>query len=256
MRTWISVALVLLGLLLSLGGPSGAAQGPTAEELVRGVDRLLRADSNIMQIEMDVTTPDYQRTDVLKAYMEGEEKALIKLISPEEERGTGWLKLGEELWMYIPSIDQLMKIPPTMMMESFRGSTFSYDDLVKESSIVRDYTPQIIDTESRGGMAVYVLELDPKPDAPVVYGKILLWVREDFIPVKQEFYDEEGTALKVTNYREIEELGGRTIPTVWVTVDLLEDHHVTTFVIMSAEFDVEIDPEVFTLEYLKDPSRF
>jgi outer membrane lipoprotein-sorting protein len=255
MRTWI-FSILVLGLLLVLGGPSGVAQGPTAEELVRGVDQLLRAESHIMQVEMDVTTPDYQRTDVLKIYMEGEEKALIKLIAPDEERGTGWLKLGEELWMYIPSIDQLMKIPPSMMMESFRGSTFTYDDLVRESSIVRDYTPQIAGTESRDGMTVYVLQLDPKPDAPVVYGKILLWVREDFIPVKEEFYDEDGTALKVSNFREIEELGGRTIPTVWVTVDLLEDHHVTTFVIMSAQFNIAIDPEVFTLEYLQDPTRF
>jgi|GEM_PF-6772299 len=190
MRIWISIALVsILGLFLSLGGPSRAAQGPTAEELVHGVDQLLRADSNIMQFEMDVTTPDYQRTDVLKGYMEGQEKALVKLIAPEEERGTGWLKLGDQLWMFIPSVNQLMKIPPSMMMESFRGSTFSYDDLVKESSIVRDYTSKIVDTESREGMTVYLLELDPKPDAPVVYGKILLWVRQDFIPLKEEYYD-------------------------------------------------------------------
>lgn len=256
MRTWISVVLVLLGLLLSLGGPSRAAQGPTAQELVHGVDQLLRADSSIMQIEMDVTTPDYQRTDVLKIYMKGEEKALIKLIAPAEGRGTGWLKLGDQLWMYIPSIDQLMKIPPSMMMQSFRGSTFSYDDLVKESSIVRDYTSKIVSSESQDGRTVYLLELDPKPDAPVVYGKILFWVREDFIPLKEEFYAEEGTALKVTNFREIKKMGGRTIPTVWVTTDLLEKHHVTTLVIISAEFDVKIDPQVFTLKYLEDPSKF
>lgn len=256
MRPGGSVAALLVGLLLLAGGASQADRGPTAEELIRGVDQLLRADSNIMRIEMDVTTPDFQRTDVMKIYMEGEEKALIKLIAPEEDRGVGWLKLGSEVWMYIPSIDQLTKIPPTMMMQSFRGTTFSYDDLVRESSITRDYTPEILETESRQGMTVYVLELHPKPDAPVVYGKIVFWVREDFIPVKQEFYDEQGTALKVCNFQKIEERGGRTIPTVWVTTDLLEEKHITTFVIMSAQFNVEIDPQVFTLEYLKDPTRF
>ena len=250
----VLIALVLMG--LGVGNLSYAAQVQTAGELVHGVYQLLRADSYIMQIRMEVKTPDYQRTDMMKIYMEGEEKALIKLIAPQEGRGTGWLKLGNKLWMYIPSIGQLMKIPPAMMMQPFRGSAFSYDDLVKESSIVQDYTPKIIASEAQDGVTVYTLELDPKPTAPVVYGKVLLWVREDFVPTKEEFYDENGDPIKVCTFGEIKELGGRRIPTVWVMQNLEEKGNLTTLTITKAQFNVKIDPLIFTLAYLKDPTKF
>ena len=128
------------------------------------------------------------------------------------------------------------------------------DDLVKSSSVVDDYASRILREDPAGGVQAYVLELIPKPDASVVWGKILYWVRKgDFIPLKQEFYDERGTLVRVMTFSEIRPMGGRTIPTRWEIRPAERPGNSTAIRIKSAVYDRPIDPEIFTQRNLQKP---
>lgn len=203
--------------------------------------------------EMTIKDPRWERTLKLKAWeMRKEKKSFIRILSPPKEKGIGTLKIGLEMWNYLPRVERIIKIPPSMMMQPWMGSDFTNDDLVKESSIVEDYLHRVIGEEKIGGFDAYRVEAVPKPDAPVVWGKILYWVRKkDFIPLKQEFYSERGELIRVMTFSEIKEMGGRVLPTYWEMVPVKKEGRMTTLRILEAEFDIPIPEEIFTLRNLK-----
>jgi hypothetical protein len=151
-------------------------------------------------------------------------------------------------------VERTIKIPPSMMLQPWMGSDFTNDDLVKSSSLIDDYVSGILREEPAGGAQAYVLELIPKPDAAVVWGKILYWVRKsDLIPLKQEFYDERGALIRVMTFSEIRSMGGRTIPTRWEIRPAEKPGNSTAVQIKSAVYDRPIDPEIFTQRNLQKP---
>jgi hypothetical protein len=135
-----------------------------------------------------------------------------------------------------------------MMMQPWMGSDFTNDDLVKESSLADDYTHRIIGSDTVGaGTPSYIVESIPKPDAPVVWGRIVLRVRKaDFLPVREEFYDERGTLVRVMRFSDVRSLGGRTVSTRWEMRPVGKPEHVTTVVMTSATYDAQIPADVFT----------
>jgi outer membrane lipoprotein-sorting protein len=139
-----------------------------------------------------------------------------------------------------------------MMMQPWMGSDFTNDDLVKESSIVEDYVHKVMGKEKIDGFDAYHVEAVAKPDAPVVWGKILYWVRvEDFIPLREEFYSEKGELIRVMSFSDIKEIGGRVLPTFWKMVPVKKKDRMTTFRLIEVEFDIPIPDEIFTLRNLK-----
>ena len=219
----------------------------TPEEMVKKVDDLLRGKSNVMTMQMIVTTPDWTRENTMKSWSLGTDKAFVKMLSPAKDKDTRFLKLEYNLWMYIPKVEKVIKIPPVMMMESFMGSDFSYDDMVKESSMVEDYVPHLMGRDTIEQEENYVLELVPKPEAPVVYDKLKLWVRaKDFIPTREEFYNEKKEITKVMIFRDVKKMGDRFIPTYWEMTNLKKKDHKTIIKIQEAQFNIEIKPLIFT----------
>ena len=238
------VILISLSLFANL---SNSAFSITPEEIVKKVDDLLRGKSNIMTMQMIVTTPDWTRENTMKSWSLGTDKAFVKILSPAKDKDTRFLKLEYNLWMYIPKVEKVIKIPPVMMMESFMGSDFSYDDMVKESSIVKDYVPHLVDRDTIEQEENYVLELVPKPAAPVVYGKLKLWVRtKDLIPTREEYYNEKKEIIKVMVFKDIIKMGDRFIPTYWEMTNLKKKDHKTIIRIQEAQFNIKINPSLFT----------
>jgi outer membrane lipoprotein-sorting protein len=239
--------IIILTSLLFFANPIKGAFSITPEEIVKKVDDLLRGKSNVMTMQMIVTTPDWTRENTMKSWSLGTDKAFVKILSPAKDKDTRFLKLEYNLWMYIPKVEKVIKIPPVMMMESFMGSDFSYDDLVKESSMVKDYVPHLVGRDTIEQEENYVLELIPKPDAPVVYGKLKLWVRaKDLIPVREEFYSEKKEVIKVMIFKDIKKMGDRLIPTFWEMTNLKKKDHKTIIKIKEAQFDLKMDPSIFT----------
>lgn len=244
---------ILLALALGLAAPA-AAQESSARDLVDRVESLLWGRTVQGEYEMTITTPRWQRTLALRAWMERPKRSFIRILAPAKEKGIGSLRIGAEMWNYLPNVERTIKIPPSMMLQPWMGSDFTNDDLVKSSSIVDDYSSRILREEALEGAAAYVLELIPKPDAAVVWGKILYWVRKsDVMPLKEEFYDERGTLVRVMTFTEVKPMGGRTIPTRWEIRPADKPGNSTVILVKSALYDRAIDGEIFTQRNLQKP---
>ena len=238
-----------IALMLALCTPA-LAQEPAARDILERVENLLWGRTVQGEYEMTITTPRWQRSLALRAWMERPRRSFIRILAPAKEKGIGSLRIGAEMWNYLPNVERTVKIPPSMMLQPWMGSDFTNDDLVKSSSIVEDYLSRILREEGPG----YVLELIPKPDAAVVWGKILYWVRKaDFIPLKEEFYDERGALVRTMTFSEVKPMGGRTIPTRWEIRPADKPGNMTAIVVKSAVYDRPIDAEIFTQRNLQKP---
>lgn len=238
------------------GTPAAQAQtAPASEakalEIVKKIDELYRAQSSYAQVEMEIVTPDWQRTLVLKAWSKGEDKTLIRILQPKKEAGVGTLRIGNEMWNYLPNTDKVIKIPPSMMMSSWMGSDFTNDDLVKEYTFVHDFTFRLINPEGAEKGLLYI-ESKPKPGVPIVWDKIVIAAREsDLLPVWQKFYDEKGKVVRVMAYTDIKTFGKRTIPSVMEMVPQTKQGYKTVLRYRDVEFDRALDDSIFSLRNLQ-----
>ena len=224
-----------------------------ATAIVKNSDDLIRGNSIQGIYVMNISTPQWQRELKLQVYSLEKDKMFIRILSPEKESGIGTLRIKNEMWNYLPRVEKLIKIPPSVMMQPWMGSDFNNDDLVKESSIVNDYSHSILMEEEIEGRMTYKIELRPKPGAPVVWGKIFRWVSKDgFIPMKEEYYNEKGKLIKVLDYSDVEKVSDRVIPRTWKMTSLIEKGHTTTITIIEANYNTPIDESVFTLTNLRN----
>ncbi|MHC6052197.1 outer membrane lipoprotein-sorting protein [Ralstonia solanacearum] len=230
------------------------AEEPDGRTLVDRVDTLLWGKTLQGEFQMTITTPRWQRTLELRAWMERPRRSFVRILAPAKEAGIGSLRIGSEMWNYLPNIERTIKIPPSMMLQPWMGSDFTNDDLVKQSSAVNDYTHRILRTETLNGAASYVVESLPKPDAAVVWGKVLYWIRQaDAIPLKQEYYNERNELVRVLTFSDVGPMGGRIIPNKWEMRPVKDPGHSTVIVVKSARYDQPIDAELFTQRNLQKP---
>jgi outer membrane lipoprotein-sorting protein len=231
---------------------SASLTAQTAEQILRRSEDLLKGKTSRGTFSMTIETPDYTRTMEMDSWWVGNDKALIVITSPRREAGNKTLKIDNELWMYLRNTETTIKVPPSMMLQSWNGSDFTNDDLVRESSLIDDYTMRILARDSVAGAPTWQLELIPKPNAPVVWGRILYWVRmADYLPARAEYYDERGTRTRTMTFEDIRRMGGRVIPARQSMVNDLKPGHRTTFEYKSVEFDVAISDRIFSFRELE-----
>ncbi len=244
--TTTAIALLLIS--------SALAQQPDAREIVRRSDDLMRGETSRGTYEMTVKTPDWKRTLRLNAWSSGRDKTFIRILYPPKEAGITTLRIDYNMWNYLPNVERTIKIPPSMMFQPWMGSDFTNDDLVKESSVVKDYTHTIVDEETVDSHQAYKIRLDPKPGAPVTWGKLIQWIRKgDYVPLRQEFYAERGKLVKVLKYSDIRKMSDRLIPAVWHMESMTKKGHHTTIVVKDVVYNEPIDESVFTMSNLKSP---
>jgi outer membrane lipoprotein-sorting protein len=220
--------------------------------LVERAEKQVRGDSFAGQLKMIVEKSGQSRTLELKSWMKGDDHSLVRILSPAKDKGSGNLRIKMELWQYLPKVERVVKIPPSMMLQSWMGSDFSNDDLVKSSSLARDYTHKLLGLETANGQKSFKIECLPKKDAKIVWGKVLLWVREsDSSPVKQEFYSEKGKLQKTFDGFEHKSFGKRTIPTKVVMTPAGVTDQKTTLEYIEAKFDLKLPDSLFTQEKLR-----
>ncbi|MGD8779968.1 MAG: outer membrane lipoprotein-sorting protein [Ignavibacteria bacterium] len=203
-------------------------------------------------IEMDIVTPDYNRTLKMESWWIGNEKALIKVKAPRKEAGNKWLKIENEMWNYLKNTETTIKIPPSMMLQSWNGSDFTNDDLVRESSLYDDYFLKLIGEEKIKNEMCWKIQLDPKPDAAVVWGKLFYWVRKsDLLPARTEYYDEKNKLIRHMVFTDIKNVGNRKIPSKWEMINDIKEGHSTTFKIVDMKFDININDRTFSFQELE-----
>jgi len=242
--------LILFFCLPVVAAPSNAT------ELVRKAENHMQGKSFRGTMSMKVEHEGQTRDMRMRFWLSGHDKALIKILEPQKDRGTGNLRLNLELWQYLPNVNRTIRIPPSMMLQSWMGSDFTNDDLVKASSLVSDYTHKILSQENLDGVKSIKILLEPKKDAPVVWGKIHMWVRDpDGVPLKQEFYNEKGQIVKVMNGSQIKSFGAHSIPTIVKMTNVKKNGQSTTLTYEPSTlvFDQALSEDLFTQLNLKKP---
>jgi outer membrane lipoprotein-sorting protein len=224
-----------------------------ATEIIRKADEKLRGKKTAYS-EMTITTvrPKWSREMKMKSWSKGSDYSLILITHPAREKGMTFLKREKELWNWVPSIERTIKLPPSMLMQSWMGTDLTNDDLVKESSSVNDYTHKMLSDSTILGRKCWKLELTPKPEAPVVWGKIIVFIDQtDYIQLRSEFYDEDEYLVNLMNASKIQLMGGQKIATKLEMVPVEKKGQKTIMQIDNIVFDQPISEDFFTTRNMK-----
>lgn len=241
--------ILTLGLVLIwASGISG--QNPT--EIVQKADDHLRGESSQGEMTMTIVRPTWDRTISMKTWSRGTRFSLILITAPARDQGSSFLKRNNEIWNWVPSIGRSVKLPPSMMMQSWMGSDFTNDDLVRESSVVNDYTHEMYGESSIDGMDVYIVDLRPKPEAPVVWGLVRMYITKDeYLQLRTEFFDEDDELINISEGKDVKEFDGRRIPSKLIMTPVDKPGHQTIMEYKSIRFSANIPESFFTVQNMR-----
>lgn len=226
--------------------------GQNASEIIKKAEEKLRGSNSKGSMTMTIERPSWQRTISMKMWSRGTAYSMIYITDPARDKGTVFLKREKEIYNWIPNIERTVKLPPSMMMQSWMGSDFTNDDLVQESSLEKDYTHKLAGDTTIDGRKAWKIILTPKPNAPVVWGKIIAYIsKEEYLQLRSEFYDEDGDLINIMEGKDIKTLGGRLLPAKLIMTPVNEDGHRTIMTYQDLEFDVEIPEGFFTTQNMK-----
>lgn len=228
------------------------AQTVDATEIIRKADAKLKGLTNKAEMKMTIIRPTWTREMTMKSWGKGDDYALALVTAPERDKGTAFLKRGKEVWNWQPTIDRVIKMPPSMMSQSWLGSDFKNDDLVQQTSIVLDFSHKLLGSETIDGKPCYKIELIPHEDAAVVWGKIISWIdKKDYLELKVEFYDEEGYLVNTMLGKNVKNLGGKLLPSRMEVIPADEPGNKTILEYLWIEFDKPIDDSFFSVQNMK-----
>lgn len=223
---------------------------------IAAAEKHLEGNSFMATATMTVKRGSEERIMKMKLWWKGRKYAFIRVLEPKKDAGTGNLRIDMNLWQYLPKVNRIIRVPSSMMLQSWMGSDFSNDDLVRGGSIFNDYTHKEIAKEKVLGHKSVKIQCIPKPNAPVVWGKINIWVREaDNSPVKYEYYSERGELIKVLEGENFEKFGNHIIPTKLTMKNIKKNSSLTiiSYEKSTVKFDTGIPDSIFTQENLRRP---
>lgn len=228
----------------------GGAQ--SAEDIIRKADEKYRGKSSYSELTIDIVRPKWSKQMKIKGWTEGTKYSVSIVTSPAKEKGTVFLMRDKEVWNYMPTIDRTIKFPPSMMLQNWMGTDLTNDDLVKQSSILEDYTHKIIGEEPKEGYNCWVIELIPKEDAPVVWGKVLIWVdKSEYMMLQSDYYDEDDYLVNKMIGSDIKEFSGKKLPSKLRVIPVEDEGQETILTYDKLEFDIKISDQFFTTNYMK-----
>ena len=230
------------------------ATGQTAsdiEKIIYKAENKLRGKSSISQMKITTIRARYTREMRMKSWTQGEDLSLMYIMEPVRDKGTTYLKRNKEIWYYLPSIERNIKMPPSMMNQSWMGTDLSNDDLVKKTSLSKDFDHTLIGMETISEKECYHIKLIPHENADVIWGKIELWIeKENFNVMKQESFDEDMELVNTMLASDIKNMGGEIIPSKMEFFPADKPNQKTLMEYESIEFDVTIPAHYFTTQYM------
>ena len=242
------VSLFLSLCVALLMAPALAAEGDI-DTIIKTIDELFRSTSSHATVEMQIVTPDWERTLEMEMWTEGMDKTFVRILSPRKEKGVGTLRIDKEMWNYLPKVGKTIKVPPSMMTSAWMGSDFSNDDLVSQISFVHDYEHEFTTGDEEG--LLYIRSV-PNDGVPVVWGSVVIAVESDgYLPVWERYYDEKGELIRTFLFTEPRTVGGRRFPAVLTVIPGKKRGNKTVMTYHEIEFDIDIDDDIFTLRHLR-----
>jgi outer membrane lipoprotein-sorting protein len=231
---------------------ASASQAQTAKEIVQRADNKMRGTTSQAEITIKTVRPSWSREMKVKTWMKGSTFAMILVQSPAKDKGIVYLKRKKEVWNWMPSLEKIIKLPPSMMSQSWMGTDFTNDDLVKESSVVNDYDHSIIGDTTIDNRSCHIIQMIPKPEAAVVWGRLIVCIdKKDFLELHTKFYDEDGRLINIMNAYEVKVMDGRLIPTRFEMIPAEKRSQKTVMVYNSVQYNKPIDDIFFTTEKMK-----
>jgi len=228
------------------------AQQLTAKEVMIKADNLQRGKSSKSEMKMAVIRPKWTRTITMKSWSLGREYSMTLITAPAKDKGQVFLKRGSEMWNWVPAINRMIKLPPSMMAQGWMGSDYTNDDILKESSIVVDYDHKFIGEENISGLDCWKIELMPKEDAAVVWGKVIKWIsKKEYWQMKTEYYDEDSELIRTEIASNVKQYGDRKLPSHIEIIPADKPGHKTVLDVLSAQFNIKIDDGFFSQQNMK-----
>src|SRR5580658_10570088 len=247
MRLATMVALAAL-----MAGEALAAAPPNADAILKQTFANYRSSASTTVVSMTIHRPAWERSMQMKAWTRGDNDALVRFTAPAKDAGNATLKLSHDTWVYNPKLNQVIKLPASMMTQSWMGSDFSYNDLSKSEDIITDYTHRLTATAQADGHTVWTIEATPKPGAPVVWGKVALEVRDDFVLMGETFFDQDMKPARRMTADRIAMLAGRPYPVSMTMHPLDQPSQWTRVETSDAKFNVPLPAYLFTLSNLQN----
>jgi outer membrane lipoprotein-sorting protein len=247
----LSLALVLAA-VAAAAAPAAPAP-PDATAIVRQALDYWRGSSSFAVIAMTVHRPEWERTSVMRSWTRGDKDALVRFVEPAKDAGSATLKLGDDMWIFTPRVNRVIKLPFSMMAQSWMGSDFSYNDLAKSDELVSHFDCRLAATAEQDGHTVYTIEATPKPEAPVIWGAEKVEVRDDHLLLSETFIDQDGKAVKRLKAEETGPLGGKLFVTRYRMERLDESDDWTELVYRQARFGADLPDALFTQSNLRNP---
>lgn len=219
------------------------------KEIVKKSIDILYGKKTFSIITMKIIKPSWTRTITMKSWSYEPDYALIYITEPARDKGTVTLKRKNEVWNWLPNIQKTIKIPPSMMLASWMGSDFTNDDLVRQSSVVDDYEHKLLADEKFLDYDCYKIMLIPKPDAGIVWSRVILWIsKKEYMQLKSEFYNEDGELTRTMIGYKPKNFSGHLIPSYWEMIPHDKPGSKTSFEYKELNFDINISPEFFSIQ--------
>ncbi|MBC6366200.1 outer membrane lipoprotein-sorting protein [Algoriphagus sp. AK58] len=227
-------------------------QAQDAKEIVRKADEKMRGNTSEAELVIKTTRPSWTREMSVKTWMKGNDYAMILIQTPAKDKGTVFLKRKKEVWNWLPTVERTIKLPPSMMSQSWMGTDFTNDDLVKESSVLEDYTHTIIGDTMVADRESFLIQMIPKPESALVWGKLIIVIdKKDFLELHTRFYDEDGYLVNTMTGYDIKQMDGRLIPTRFEMVPQDKKNQKTEIIYKSIRFNRPLEDSFFTMDQMR-----
>ncbi len=249
-----TLAASILALWLLQPGHA-SAEDPDARTLVRQAMDHWRGLTSYSEMTMTIHRPDWERSMSMRGWSEGDKLSLVRVTAPAKDAGNGTLLNDNSMWTFSPKVNRIIKVPSSMMSQSWMGSDFSNKDIAKSTDIIDQYDHELTSVEELDGHTLYTVTSIPHEDAAVVWGKEVLRVRDDYVLMEQQFWDQDGLLVKKLQTLEVADMGGRAVAARLRMGELETPDEWTEMSVQAIEFDIEIPANTFTLSNLRNPRR-
>lgn len=242
-----------MSFLFLVAGPGSAAGDTEAYDIIKRVWDQWRGLSSYSEMTMNIHRTDWDRTMSMHIWTEGDSRSLVRVTAPKRDAGNGTLLIDKSMWTYSPKINRIIKIPSSMMNQSWMGSDFTNNDVSRSDDILDQYDHRLIEQSELDGVAVSVVESIPHEDASVVWGKEILHISPDNVLMKHEFFDQDGRLVKTLRTLEVAEMDGRVIATQQRMYKAENPEEWTEIRVEAARYDLDLDRKLFSRANLRNP---
>ena len=239
---------LVLALLIAAAVPA-SLMAVSAEDVIKKMEKNTVVKTARTEGSLIVNDRFGTKTSSFISFSRGSDSMLIEFTSVEEE-GMKILRTQDEIYLFYPDAEELIRMQGSALKESVMGSDMSYEDMTGGKSLLRSYSVTLEGTEEIAGEPCYRVSMTAK-SRNVPYYKQVMWIdKKLFIYRQVHKFSRSGKLLKEITADDIRKVSGKAVPFHMVLKDTLKRDSSTEFFIQSIEIDIQLEPDIFSLEEL------